>query len=159
VTGSGSGLYQWSRARIPMVLNTVNELRESARAGISRVSMVECGCPCADHAPARADRNRGPHRTRSISTCFSVLWTTASPAPQRPPCWRAPFPALPNSAWHCRRSASQSCHSALQRPSFSPSASELLGNAALYAMRRRQVASEVIRYLPNVDRIVALLIG
>jgi hypothetical protein len=32
-------------------------------------------------------------------------------------------------------------------------------NAALYAIRRRQVASEVIRYLPNVDRIVALLIG
>jgi len=80
VTGLRLGLYQWSRARIPTAPNFVNEFRESARARISRVSMIECGCPCADHAPARADRNRGLHRTRSISTCMRARGAFSSPS-------------------------------------------------------------------------------
>jgi hypothetical protein len=32
--------------------------------------MNEHGYPCDDHAAARADRNRGPHNKRSISTSF-----------------------------------------------------------------------------------------
>jgi len=61
-----------------MVPNTVSELRESARARIGRVSMIERGCSCADHATARADRNRGPQNTRPISTCFMDLKETSA---------------------------------------------------------------------------------
>jgi hypothetical protein len=47
-------------------LKAVNELCESARTRIGRVSMIERGCPCAHHATARADRNRGGQKTPDI---------------------------------------------------------------------------------------------
>jgi hypothetical protein len=52
----------------------VNELDEAARMRTGRVSMNESGCPCADHATACADRNRGRKIRADIGVCSQQLW-------------------------------------------------------------------------------------
>jgi hypothetical protein len=66
----------------------LNEIHEAARMRIGRVSINESGCPCADHATACADRNRGrkiradivPARSNYgfVRRCSAMYWMTFS---------------------------------------------------------------------------------
>jgi hypothetical protein len=72
VSGLRSEVYERLRARVPTTLETVNEIHEAARMRTGRVSMNERGCPCADHATAYADRNRGRKNTPRYPPLFQT---------------------------------------------------------------------------------------